>query len=131
MGFVLRWVAAFVLLTATFNPTQWNYVRWARENWAEAMPIIVLVGLLLAVAYVLFATAVLRGIGVLGVLLILAVFGAFIWVLVDYGWLNLDAPGTVTWVVIAGLSLILALGMYWGILWRRISGQLEVDEDEG
>ncbi len=131
MGFILRWAAAFVLLTATFNPTEWNYIRWARDNWADSMPIIVLVGLLLVVAYVLFATAVLRGIGAFGVLLISAVFSAFVWVLVDFGVVDLDAPGTVTWLAIAGLSLVLALGMYWGILWRRVSGQLEVDEDEG
>lgn len=131
MGFVFRWIAAFVLLTATFNPTEWNYLRWAQDNWADAMPLIVLVGLLLAVAYVLFATAVLRGIGAFGVLLIVAVVGAFVWVLVDFGWLDLNAPGAITWVVIAGLSLVLALGMYWGILWRGMSGQLEVDEDEG
>lgn len=131
MGFLLRWLAAFALLTATFNPSGVSYVDWARQNWAEAMPLIVLAGLLLAVAYVLFVTAVLRGIGAFGVLLILAVIGAFVWVLVDFGWVNLDDPGAVTWVVIAALSVVLALGMYWGILWRRISGQLEVDDEEG
>ena len=130
MGFVLRWVAAFVLLAATFNPTQWNFLRWAQDSWAEQMPVIVLVGLLLAVAYVVFVTAVLRGIGAFGVLLILAVIAAMVWVLVDFGWIDLDDPGVLTWVVIAALSVVLATGMYWGILWRRISGQLEVD-DEG
>jgi len=131
MGFLARWVAAFALIAATFNPTEWNYVRWARENWSDAMPVIVLAGLLLAVAYALFVTAVLRGIGAFGVLLILAVIGAFVWVLVDFGWVNLDDPGAVTWVVIAALSVVLAMGMYWGILWRRLSGQLEVDDEEG
>ena len=130
MGFVLRWVAAFVLLAATFNPTEWNFLRWAQDSWAEQMPVIVLVGLLLAVAYVVFVTAVLRGIGAFGVLLILAVIAAMVWVLVDFGWIDLDDPGVLTWVVIAALSVVLATGMYWGILWRRISGQLEVD-DEG
>ncbi|MDJ1008055.1 MAG: DUF6524 family protein [Paracoccaceae bacterium] len=131
MGFVLRWIAAFGLLTVTFNPTEWNYVRWARENWSDAMPVIVLAGLLLAVAYAVFVTAVLRGIGRFGALLVLAVVAAFVWVLVDFGWVSLEDPGAVTWVVIAALSVVLAMGMYWGILWRRISGQLEVDDEEG
>lgn len=131
MGFLLRWIAAFVLLALTFNPTRFNYVVWAQEAWSETMPLIVLAGLLLAVCYVVFVTAVLRGIGAFGVILILAVIAAFLWVLVDYGWLDLDAPGVLTWVALVGLSLVLALGMYWGIFWRRISGQLEVDEDEG
>ena len=131
MGFLARWAAAFALLSVTFNPTGWNYVRWARENWADAMPVIVLAGLLLAVVYVVFVTAVLRGIGALGVLLVLAVVAAFVWVLVDFGWIGLDDAGAVTWIVIAALSVVLAMGMYWGILWRRLSGQLEVDDDEG
>ena len=37
MGFLLRWLAAFVLLAATYNPTEWSYVRWAMANWQEEM----------------------------------------------------------------------------------------------
>ena len=129
MGFLLRWLAAFVLLAATYNPTEWSYVRWAVVNWQDSLPIAVLVGLVLLVAYVLFFTAVLRGIGTLGVVLILAVIAALVWVLADLGWLDLQNPKSNTWIALVALSVVLALGMYWGILWRRISGQLEVDDD--
>ena len=129
MGFLLRWLAAFVLLAATYNPTEWSYVRWAVANWQDSLPIAVLVGLVLLVAYVLFFTAVLRGIGTLGVVLILAVIAALVWVLADLGWLDLNNPTSNTWIALVALSVVLALGMYWGILWRRISGQLEVDDD--
>ncbi len=129
MGFLLRWLAAFVLLAATFNPTEVNFVRWASANWGEATPMIVLFSLILLVAYVLFLTAVLRGIGSIGVALILAVFAALIWVLVDFGWVSLDNPSALTWIGLVAMSVVLAIGMYWGILWRQISGQLEVDDD--
>ncbi len=129
MGFVLRWLAAFVLLAATYNPTQWSYVRWAVENWRDNVPVAVLIGLVLLIAYVLFFTAVLRGIGALGVELILAVIAALIWVLYDFGWLSLQNPTANTWIALIALSVVLALGMYWGILWRRLSGQLEVDSE--
>ena len=130
MGFVLRWLFAFVLLAATYNPTQWSFVRWATTNWQEQMPLAVFIGLVLLVAYVLFFTAVLRGIGAKGVILILAVIAALVWVLYDYGWLSLENPSANTWIALFALSVVLAVGMYWGILWRRLSGQLEVDEDE-
>jgi hypothetical protein len=91
---------------------------------------VVLIGLLLLVAYVLFLTAVLRGIGGVGVVLILAVVAALVWVLVDYGWLSLENPTSNTWIALVALSLVLAVGMYWGILWRRLSGQLEVDDED-
>lgn len=131
MGFLIRWASAFFLLALTFNPTQWNYTRWALDNWEEQLPLAVLAGLVLLVAYVLFFTALLRGIGGMGVVLILAVAAALIWVLVDFGWLNLSDPTANTWMALVALSVVLAVGMYWGILWRRLSGQLEVDEDEG
>lgn len=131
MGFLIRWIFAFVLLAATYNPTGLNYVRWAREHWDAQLPLITFGGLVLVVAYVLFFTAVLRGIGSLGVVLILAVFAALVWVLVDLGWISIDNPTSNTWIALIAMSLVLALGMYWGILWRRLSGQLEVDEDGG
>ncbi len=129
MGFLLRWLFAFLLLAATYNPTEWSYVRWATKNWVEQLPIVVLIGLVLVVAYVLFLTAVLRGIGARGVVLILAVIAALVWVLYDLGWLSLENPTANTWIALFALSIVLAVGMYWGILWRRLSGQLEVDDD--
>lgn len=130
MAFALRWLFAFILLAATYNPTQWSYVRWAYSNWGEQLPLAVLIGLVLLVAYVLFFTAVLRGIGSKGVILILAVIAALVWVLYDFGWLSLENPTANTWIALFALSIVLAVGMYWGIMWRRLSGQLEVDEDE-
>lgn len=129
MGFLVRWAAAFAMLAATFNPTRWNYVRWSQDAWNDSLPLVVLAGLVLLIAYVLFLTAVFRGIGTMGVVLILAVFAALIWVLVDFGWLSLDNPSALTWVGLVAMSVVLAVGMYWGILWRRISGQLEVDDN--
>ena len=129
MGFVVRWLVAFVLLAMTFNPTELNFVRWAQTGWDAQTSLIVLSGLVLLVAYVVFLTAVLRGIGAFGVMLVLAVLAALIWVLIDFGWLSIENPGVMTWVGILALSVVLAVGMYWGILWRRISGQIEVDDD--
>ncbi len=63
MGFLLRWLAAFVLLAATYNPTQFSYVRWSVNNWPDQMPMIVFLGLVLLIAFIVFLTAVLRGIG--------------------------------------------------------------------
>lgn len=131
MGFLLRWLFAFVLLAITYNPTSFNYTRWANQNWEASLPLIVLGGLVLVVIYVVFLTAVFRGIGRLGVILILAVFAAFVWVMYDFGWLSLDNPSALTWIALIALSVVLAIGMYWGILWRRISGQIEADDESG
>lgn len=130
MGFLLRWLVAFALLAATYNPTGWNYVAWAQANWAAQTPLAVLIGLVLLIVYVVFLTAVLRGIGALGVVLVLAVAAALVWVAWDYGWIDLQNPTSNTWIGLVALSLVLAVGMYWGILWRRLSGQVEVDDED-
>jgi hypothetical protein len=130
MGFLLRLIFAFALLAATYNPTEWNFARWAERAWGEQTSLVVLIGLVLVAIYIVFFTAVLRGIGALGVVLVLAIAAALIWVLWDFGWLDLENPTSNTWLGIAALSLVLAIGVYWGILWRRLTGQVEVD-DEG
>ncbi|MBF9034499.1 hypothetical protein HKCCE2091_09630 [Rhodobacterales bacterium HKCCE2091] len=130
MGFLLRWLFAFILLAVTYNPSEWNYVRWVSENWETRTSLAVLFGLILVIAYVLFFTAVLRGIGTFGAILVLALVAAVVWVMFDFGWIDLDNPSTNTWIALVALSVVLAIGMYWGIMWRRMSGQLEVDDEE-
>ena len=90
MGILLRWLGAFLLLAAIFNPTSWNYVTWARANWADQMPLIVFVGLILAVIAMVYLVATMRSIGILGALVIVAIFAAGLWVLSDWGFLGLD-----------------------------------------
>jgi hypothetical protein len=130
MGFVLRLILSLALVAATWNPTPYSFVRWAMDSSGQ-LPLKVLGGLVLLALYVVVLTAVLRGIGVLGVILVLGVTAAAAWVLVDWGWLRLDDPGALAWVSILGLSLVLAVGMYWGVLWRRLTGQVETEEQPG
>ena len=66
--------------------------------------------------------------GWLGITLGGALFACLIWLLVDIGWLSLDSNGAITWVVLLVLSLILATGMSWSHIRRRLTGQVDVDE---
>lgn len=131
MGILLRWLGAFALLSATFNPTEWNYVHWVRTNWPDQMPLAVFLGLILAVGYMVYVVATLRSIGAFGVVLIAAIFGAGLWVLIDWGVLSLTNPSFNLWLGILVLSLILGIGLSWSILRQKLSGQASVDEIEG
>ena len=131
MGIVLRWLGAFVLLSATYNPSPWNYAAWVRDNWADQMPLALFAGLILAVGYMVYIVATLRSIGPFGVVLVGAIIGAAIWVLIDWGWLSLTNPSVNMWIGIFILSVILGIGMSWSILRQRLSGQASVDEVEG
>lgn len=128
MGFLIRWVPAMVLLAATYNPTPWNFVRWASSNWETQLPLASLFGLVLLVGYIIYLRATWRSIGLFGMLLILAVVGTLLWVLFDFGWLSFDNPTLNTWIAIVALSLVLAIGLSWSIVRRRLSGQADVDD---
>jgi Family of unknown function (DUF6524) len=131
MGILLRWLGAFVLLSAIFNPTEWNFVTWARLNWDDQMPVIVFVGLILGVAMMVYLVATMRSIGVLGAIVIAAIFAAGLWVLSDWGLLALGNDDLTVWLAILALSLILGIGLSWSILRQRLSGQQTTDEVDG
>ncbi len=128
MGFVLRWLFAFVLVAATYNPTPWNFIRWARSHFTDQMPLVVLLGLVLFVAYVVYLRATLRSIGGFGILLVTALVAALLWVLWDWGWLSLDDPDLSLWIGLLAVSLVLGIGMSWSFVRRALSGQYDVDD---
>ncbi len=127
-GFILRWALAFVLLAATFNPTRYNFIVWAQNNWDAQMPLTVLFALLLLVGYIIYLRATLRSIGAFGMGLILAIAAAMAWVLVDYGFLDLDDPSRNLWLGLVALSLVLGIGLSWSHVRRRLSGQSDMDD---
>jgi len=128
MGIFLRWFGAFALLTVTFNPTPWNYVRWAGANYATELPLTVFLGLLLAVGYIIYVQATLNSIGGAGMVLIGAIFAALVWVLIDWGILSLANTSLNVWLGIVAMSAVLGIGLSWGLIRQRISGQTTVDD---
>ena len=128
MGVLVRWFFAFALIAATFNPTQWNFVRWAQANYQSQLPMTVLIGLVLLVGYIIYLRATLRSIGAFGMLLVLALVAALLWVLFDYGLLDLSDPRFATWLGIVALSAVLGIGLSWSIVRRKLSGQADVDD---
>lgn len=127
-GFIARWALAFVMLAATFNPTRYNFINWAQNNWDAQMPLTVLFALLLLVGYIVYMRATLRSIGAFGMGLILAIAGALTWVLVDFGVLDLDDPTRNLWLGLVALSLVLGIGLSWSHVRRRLSGQSDMDD---
>ena len=128
MGLFLRWLFAFALLALTYNPTQWNYVRWSVENYSVHLSVVVLMGLILAVAYIIYLRATLRSIGGFGMFLILAIVLALLWVLYDFGLLALDNREMNVWLAILALSAVLGIGLGWSHVRRRLSGQADMDD---
>jgi hypothetical protein len=128
MWFVLRWLTAFALLAATYNPTSFNYVKWVMTQGERPVSLMVLAGLLLLIGYSIYLRATLRSIGGFGMLLVLALVGALLWVLYDFGVLSLDNTGLNVWLGLLALSLVLGVGLSWSHVRRALSGQADMDD---
>ena len=127
-SFLVRWLIALVLVFATFNPTEYSYFRWVTRLDGGSLPLKALVGVVLAIGYVIFLRATWRSIGPIGVSLAVALLGALIWVMIDFGLLNLDQPTVFTWVILFVLATILGIGISWSHIRRRVTGQADIDD---
>ena len=133
-SFLIRWLVALTLVLATFNPTQYSFLHWVTGAGSQAgfttdhMPYKVLIGAVLAVLYVIYLRATWRSIGAIGVGLAIIVFGAMIWALVDIGLLDLHGGTALTWVLLVLFATVMAVGLSWSHIRRRVSGQLDADD---
>ncbi len=128
MKFLPRWLFAFLLVALTFNPTPYNWVVWSLTNWSAQLPLIVLSGLILLIGYIVYLRATLRSIGPIGMFLVVAVFGALLWVLYDLGWLDVQNRSLNLWLGILAGSLVLGIGLSWSHIRRALSGQADIDD---
>ncbi len=123
-SFLLRWLVASVVVFATFNPTDYSYYRWVAGMDGGNLAPKALAGVALVILYVIYLRATWRSIGPIGMSLAAAFLGALIWVTM----LNLEQPTIVTWVLLFALATILAIGISWSHVRRRVSGQADMDD---
>jgi hypothetical protein len=127
-SFLLRWLVAQVLVFATFNPTDYSYYRWVAGLDGENLALKALAGVVLVILYVIYLRATWRSIGPIGVMLAAAFLGGLVWVAIDLGLLNLAQPTIMTWVLLFVLATILAVGISWSHIRRRVTGQADIDD---
>lgn len=127
-SFIGRWVFAAALVFGTYNPSGYSYIGWLMGEQTQFGPLLAIVGLVLLSAWIIYLRATFMSIGWLGVTLGAALFACVIWLFVDLGWLSLESTGLLTYLALLLLSLILAAGMSWSHIRRRLTGQFDVDE---
>jgi hypothetical protein len=127
-GVVVRFVIAFGLVALTWNPSPYNFIRWALNNWNEAAPYVLFSGLVMTVIWIVFLRAGARSLGLLGAALAIAVAGSILWMIIDFGLIDPANTTTLTWVLMTLLAAVLTAGMSWSHLRRRWSGQVDTDD---
>lgn len=129
-SFLARWVFAIALVFGSYNPSGYSYISWLLAEQTVFGPVVAIIGLVLLIAWIIYLRATFLSLGWLGVSLGAALFSCIVWLLVEVGWLSLDSTGVITYMALIVLSLILATGMSWSHIRRRMSGQLSVDDVE-
>lgn len=130
LSFMWRWVAANVLVLVTFNPSGHSAYHWivSAIGGSTFGPLhLLLVGVLLA-GWAVFWIATWRALDTLGVVLSAIILGAIIWLLVDLGLVATDSVSALTWIALFCLATILAIGVSWSHISRRITGQVNVED---
>jgi hypothetical protein len=127
-GYLIRLLFALVLVFATYSPSQYNWYRWFMEIQDKLDPLLILSGVVLLIGWTIYLRATLRSLGIIGATLAAALFGAVIWLLIGYDLLSLSDTLVLQYIVLIMIAVILATGMSWSHIRRRLTGQLDVDD---
>ena len=131
-SFLWRFIASLGLVLATYNPSGYSYYHWVRAGMSASTlgPEHFVVGILLVIGWMILLGATQRSLGGIGVFLVGALLGGLVWLSIDIGLLDLETASGMTWVVLVCLALALAVGLSWSHVWRRLTGQFEVDDGD-
>jgi hypothetical protein len=134
-GFLWRFVASLLLVLVSYNPSGYSYWHWLRAAMnAEPStlgPEHFVAGVLLLIGWVILLAATQRSLGFFGLMLGAALLGGVVWLLIDIGILDVGTVSSATWVGLTCIALLLAVGLSWSHVWRRLTGQFEVDDGDG
>ena len=141
LSFLWRLGFALLLVLLTYNPSGYSWV--GALNAELAMVYKVAAGIVLLIGWVMFLRATWNSLGAVGTSLAAAFFGVIIWLLIEWNILSLDSATVFQWVFSLGnttvlqwallliTACVLAVGMSWSHVRRRLSGQYDTDEIEG
>lgn len=129
---LLRILAPVVIVLVTYNPSGYSFYTWFSNALAgdglTGIHFLALVVLVICWSILLIATW--NSLDAYGVVLVCALLGAIVWVLIDFGLLHADSGNAIAWIILVCAAIVLAVGLSWALIWKKITGQYAVDEIE-
>lgn len=131
-SFFWRLGASLILVLATYNPTSFSYYRWLRNSISagELGPEHFVAGIAVVIGWTIFVVATQKSLGSVGLVLGAALIGGFVWWMTDLGLIAVGSVSALSWVALICLAMLLAVGLSWSHVWRRLTGQVEVDDND-
>ncbi len=134
LSFFIRLLFALVLVYATYNPEGYSYFHWIQASlnheetgWMGSDALKFVTGILLLGGWLLFLNATRDSLGVVGIVLLLALCGGLIWFAADMGLFEPTNFSLIAHLTEIVLAFILAFGMSWSHIHRRMTGQVDID----
>ncbi|WP_045856432.1 DUF6524 family protein [Teredinibacter purpureus] len=126
--FGYRFLFALVLVFFSYNPSGYSFAHWVADIFPSVTPLLAVVGSALLIGWAIYLRASIRSLGFIGLILASVFFGCLVWLFVDLGWLSLENVSVFSWVVLLLLALVLAFGISWSHIRRKITGQIDTDD---
>ena len=123
LSYLARWVASIVLVLATYNPFGLSYWDWLVHDGGYAS-LKVLAGVALLILHIVATVSTTRSLGVIGIGLLTAFYGAAAWLLVDHGLLDLNDPRMFALTGLLILAAVYGMGLSWSHIRNELSGQV-------
>ena len=132
VSFSLRFLGAIALVFLTYNPSGYSYFHWVQDslgpNGAGFAAEYAFVGVVIIIGWAILVRSTLQSLGALGLILAAAFIGTFVWLMTSYGIVEVESSTAIAWAALISLAALLAIGMSWSHIRRRLTGQVDVDE---
>lgn len=132
-SFFWRLGVSLVLVLLTYNPTSFSYYDWLFNSLGNGGlgPEHFVAGVALVIGWTILIVATQKSLGTVGFVLGAALIGGFVWWLTSLGLIRVGSVSALSWVSLICLAVLLAVGLSWSHVWRRLTGQYEVDDSDG
>ena len=128
VGISIRFFIALVIVFASYNPSGYSFIDWVMQENTGNIALKIFVGVVLVIGWAIYIRATRRSLGMIGIALAIAFFGTLLWVLIDLQLIPANTVTAVTYIVLFVIGCLLATGMCWSHIRRRMTGQIDVDE---
>jgi len=129
-SFLGRLLFALILVLCSYNPSGYSWLHWATAETTTRGPVVALAGVVLLIAWVIYLRATFISLGWVGIGLGSTLFACVVWLLVDFGWIDMHSTTAMSWLGLILMAFLLAVGMSWSHIRRRLSGQYDINEAE-
>ena len=126
----LRWWVSLILsmglALGTWNPTDINFIHYVMQgdllNGFKPFYILVIFAL-----WIIAFKAIFQSLQWYGAFIVMAIIAAFVWGLVQYGWIDLSDWNNIGWIGTIGMGILIWLGLNASIWWKRFTGIYTTD----